>query len=291
MKKNRIILFLLALTILPGCGKKEQTHDRPTLTVTIEPLRYLTETIAGDKFNVVSMVPEGNSPETYDPTPQQMVALTNSIAYFRIGYIGFEQNWMDKLKSNAPHLHIFDTSKGVPLIYEKHLAHGKHRHTEKVEPHIWNSPKNASIIATNIYKALCHIDSRNIAYYKQRLDSLSLIIKHTDNKIRSLLSTADSTFLIYHPALSYYARDYGLTQITIEEEGKEPSPTHLRDLIKKCRNSNVQTIFVQQEFDTHNAEAIARELGLNIVRINPLNYHWTEEMIRITKALTSRQKS
>lgn len=291
MKINHLIILLFALIILQGCGGKNRTSDRPTLTVTLEPLRYFTEAIAGDRYNVVSMVPEGNSPETYDPTPQQMVALTKSTAYLRIGYIGFEQNWMDKLKSNAPHLRIFDTSQGVSLIREETFEHGDHHHPGGVEPHIWNSPRNASIIATNIYHALCDIDSGNRAYYKQRLDSLSLIIERTDQKIRSLLSTADSTFLIYHPALSYYARDYGLTQISIEEGGKEPSPTRLQELIEKCRRANVQTIFVQQEFDTHNAESIARELKLNIIRINPLNYHWEEEMIRIAGALNKKKQS
>ena len=123
-------------------------------------------------------------------------------------------------------------------------------------------------------------------YYKHRLDSLQGIITRTDNELRGLLQHADTTFLIYHPALSYFARDYGLKQISIEEGGKEPSPAHLKNLIETCRRDNAHVIFVQQEFDTRNAKLIADELGVDVIPINPLSYDWQEEMINIAKALT-----
>lgn len=130
-----------------------------------------------------------------------------------------------------------------------------------IEPHIWNSARNASVIARNIYAALSELDSANEPYYKHRLDSLQQIIAQTDTEVRNRLQNADTTFLIYHPALSYFARDYGLKQISIEERGKEPSPAHLKELIETCRRDNARVIFVQQEFDTRNARLIADELG------------------------------
>ena len=99
MKK---LIYLLALLIMCACGNPSSQNEKPTLTVTLEPLRYFTEAIAGDRYEVVSMVPKGSSPESYDPTPQQIVALSRSQAYLRIGYIGFEQAWMKKLEANAP---------------------------------------------------------------------------------------------------------------------------------------------------------------------------------------------
>lgn len=110
---KRTFLYILAALLAMSCKnnsvQNKNEDDKPVITVTIEPLRYFTEAIAGDNFNVVSMVPKGSSPETYDPTPQQLVDLAKSKAYFRIGYIGFEQTWMDKLTDNAPHLQFFDT--------------------------------------------------------------------------------------------------------------------------------------------------------------------------------------
>ena len=282
MKK---LIYILTLFILSACGNTTQKSEKPILTVTLEPLRYFTEAIAGDNYEVVSMVPKGSSPESYDPTPQQLVNLSKSQAYFRIGYIGFEQAWMKKLEANCPNMKVYDTSKGIDLIRDKGHWHGDHFHEGGVEPHVWNSTQNALIIADNIYQALCELDSTHQEDYQKRLDVLKQIIRQTDANVRTLLENADSTFLIYHPALSYFARDYGLKQVSIEEGGKEPSPAQLKALIETCRNENVHTIFVQQEFDQRNAQLIAHELGVNIVSINPLSYDWVKEMIRIAEAL------
>ena len=282
MKK---LIYILTLFILSACGNTTQKSEKPILTVTLEPLRYFTEAIAGDYYEIVSMVPKGSSPESYDPTPQQLVNLSKSQAYFRIGYIGFEQTWMKKLEANCPDMKVYDTSKGIDLIRDKGHWHGDHFHEGGVEPHVWNSTQNALIIADNIYQALCELDSTHQEDYQKRLDVLKQTIQQTDTNVRTLLENADSTFLIYHPALSYFARDYGLKQVSIEEGGKEPSPAQLKALIETCRNENVHTIFVQQEFDQRNAQLIAHELGVNIVSINPLSYDWVKEMIRIAEAL------
>ena len=282
MKK---LIYILTLFIISACGNVSQKNEKPILTVTIEPLRYFTEAIAGDNYEVVSMVPKGSSPESYDPTPQQLVNLSKSQAYFRIGYIGFEQAWMKKLEANCPNMKVFDTSKGIDFIRDKGHWHGDHFHEGGVEPHVWNSTQNALIIADNIYQALCELDSTHQEDYQKRLDVLKQTIRQTDANVHTLLENADSTFLIYHPALSYFARDYGLKQVSIEEGGKEPSPAQLKALIETCRNENVHTIFVQQEFDQRNAQLIANELGVNIVSINPLSYDWVKEMIRIAEAL------
>ena len=279
------LIPILTLFICFACGNTAQKSEKAIITVTLEPLRYFTEAIAGENYQVVSMVPKGSSPESYDPTPQQLVNLSKSQAYFRIGHIGFEQAWMKKLEANCPDMKVYDTSKGIDLIRDKGHWHGDHFHEGGVEPHIWNSTQNALIIADNIYQALCELDSTHQADYKYRLDSLKQSIQQTDAATRRLLENADSTFLIYHPALSYFARDYGLKQISIEEGGKEPSPAQLKKLIETCRNENVHTIFVQQEFDQRNAQLIAHELGIDIVSINPLSYDWTEEMLRTAKAL------
>ena len=282
MKK---IIYILTLLILCACTNTPQKNEKPIITVTLEPLRYFTEAIAGDNFQVISMVPKGSSPESYDPTPQQLVNLSQSKAYFRIGYIGFEQAWMEKLETNCPDMKVYNTSIGIDLIRGEGHWHGDHFHEGGVEPHIWNSTQNALIIAENIYKALCELDATHQTYYQKRLDALKETIRQTDKNVKAFLKNADKTFLIYHPALSYFARDYGLKQISMEEGGKEPSPAQLKDLIETCRKEKIHTIFVQQEFDQRNAQLIANELGINIVSINPLSYDWAEEMVRVAKAL------
>ena len=142
--------------------------------------------------------------------------------------------------------------------------------------------------AGNTFKALCMLDKPNEAYYLARYDSLCRRIQHTDSLIRRQLSAPKSakSFMIYHPALSYFARDYGLHQISIEEGGKEPSPAHLKELIDLCKSEKVGVIFVQPEFDKRNAETIAQQTGTKVVPINPLSYDWETEMLNVAKALT-----
>ncbi|WP_455586113.1 metal ABC transporter solute-binding protein, Zn/Mn family [Bacteroides sp.] len=291
MKHISLLLIIILLASCNAGKSKKHESDKPVIAVTIEPQRYFTEAIAGDKFDVVSIVPKGSSPETYDPTPQQLVSLGNSKAYFRIGYIGFEQVWMDRLTDNTPHIQVFDTSKDVDLIFEDAQDHGDHRHPAGVEPHIWNSTDNALIIARNTYKGLCQLDKENEGYYLARYDSLCQQIMQTDSLIRQTLQQpgAARSFIIYHPALSYFARDYGLQQISIEEGGKEPSPAHLKELVDVCRQEDVRVIFIQPEFDHRNAEIIARETNTEIVPINPLSYDWNAEMLAIAQALTNQK--
>lgn len=281
------MLFLTLLFVSCGSQNKKENKER-TITVTIEPQRYFTEAIAGDQFTVISMVPKGSSPETYDPTPKQLVSLGESEAYFRIGHIGFEVTWMERLMQNAPHTQVFDLSKGVEFIYEAGHAHGDHYHVGGIDPHIWNSTINAKIIANNIFQALCTLDKDNETYYLSRYDSLIHRIEETDSIIFNMLKKnddADHAFMIYHPALSYFARDYGLHQISIEEGGKEPSPSHLKELIEISKFEDVRVIFVQPEFDKRNAEIVARETNTKVVSINPLSYDWEAEMIHIAKSL------
>lgn len=287
--KKYIFLLLTTLT-LAACAGNGENNRTQTLTVTIEPLRYFTEAIAGDKFQVVSIVPKGGNPETYDPTPQQLVDLARSKAYLRIGHIGFEQAWIERLQANTPQLPFYDMSQGVDLIHEIHPHAHTHGNHDGVEPHIWNSIPNAHIISANICKALSEIDPDNQEYYRHRLDSVQRVIDRTEREMQRYLSNADPSFLIYHPALSYFARDYSLQQISIEEGGKEPSPTHLQELMNLCRQKQVRVVFVQQEFDQRNAEVIAQQLQLKIVAINPLTYDWDKEMIHIAKSLSKNEQ-
>ena len=282
---KQTLLILMTLLMAACSGRPPQTTER-IITVTIEPIRYFTEQIAGDKFKVVSMVPGGNSPETYDPTSQQLVHLSSSEAYLRIGYIGFEQIWMRRLTENAPQMKVFDLSEGISLIREKKHVHGNHAHAGGVEPHIWNSPANARLIVRNIYEAICRLDAENKDFYTQNLNKINQEINETDKEIRALLNGKhDHAFLIYHPALSYYARDYGMRQVCMEENGKEPSATHLKELVDLCKQENIRIVFVQKEFDTRNAELIAKETGARLVSINPLNKEWKKELIQTTKEL------
>lgn len=282
--------ILLCLLFLASCAKEQDS--RPVVVASIEPIRYFTEAVADTLFRVVSMVPQGSSPESYDPTPRQLTTLADSKAFLGVGYIGYETAWHDRLKANAPQVPFFNLSEGVELIKAEHHHHGHeghhHVHGAGVEPHTWTSPRTAMTIVRGIADALSQIDDAHSALYQQRADSLLQHLQQIDQQLTEQFAS-DSTnkaFLIYHPSLSYLARDYGLQQLCIEEEGREPSAAHLKELIDRCRRQGVRTIFIQPEFDRKHAEAIAQEIGdVEVVEINPLAYEWEEELMRVISVL------
>ena len=298
-------LVLPLLILLSACGpagnrRAEKRDAKPKITVSIEPLRHFTEAIADDRFEVISLVPDGVSPETYDPTPQQMVSLTDSRAYFLVGQLGFERTWRRSLSDNAPHLLFFDLSRGVVPIPDEH-QHAEPEQPQEpgmppappfsIEPHVWTAPSSALTLAENIAAALIMVDPDNEPLYLEGYERTCRDIERTDSLVRAALDTTsvDRAFVIYHPALSYFARDYGLHQIAIEADGKEPSPAQLAELIETAKAEHVRVVFVQPEFDTRNAELVADQIGAEVVRINPLSYQWEEQLVGIARALAHRQ--
>lgn len=298
--RSFLLFFSLALF---SCSSKTDTEQ--IVTVTIEPLRYFAEAIAGDKYTVKSLVGAGLNPENYDPTPRQMVDLGKSRAYFEVGSLGFEQAWMDRIRGNNPQLQVFTMSEGFDLLEEPagatHAAgeeeaeeHGGdaaeapvHNHAHGgTDPHIWSSFTGARQIARNTLQAFIALDPENEAYYRANYQALLDEIGQTEREVRRDLDSLQTrTFIIYHPALTYLAREFDLTQLSIEFDGKEPTPAQLKELIDTARKNEVKVVFVQMEFDRKNAELIAGETGCELISINPLSYDWNGEMIRIARAL------
>lgn len=288
------IYLLLAIVGLSACQGKKEGGTR-TISVTIEPQRYFAEKIAGDLFQINCVTPAGQSPETYDPTPQQMVQISQSQAYFRIGEIGFEQAWMKNLQSQNPDMVVFDLSEGMELIkneeeaHEEGEAHHHHHHHGSVDPHIWTSISGARVIAQNTCQAFIKLDPENQEIYRAGYQRLIEEIDSTEAEMKQLLQPlAGAAFIIYHPALTYFAREFDLKQLCIELDGKEPSPAQLKQLLEAATQSGAKVVFVQQEFDQKNAELIAKETGCRLVTINPLSYNWHDEMIRLATILAGK---
>ena len=287
MKRIFIPLLFVAL-LLSGCFPGSQKSKNKILFVSILPLKYFTDKIVGDTYTVEVTVPPGVGPETYSPTPKQMMLLGEAKGYFSIGYLGFEQTWLENFKSTNPNLQIFATSKDVNLIKDEDQHEG-HVHIQGVDPHIWSSPKTARQIAKNICDGMIKIAPEHQDLYRKNLNTLLLEIEKVDSTITTLLSHATAKkFIIFHPALGYFARDYGLEQLSIEFEGKVPSPKHLQTVIETAKSEKIRFVLIQKEFDKENAVIIAKETGSKIIQIDPLEYNWPEQMISIAEKLSNK---
>jgi len=292
--KKKYLFPLFFITLFWGC--RSGTKEEKILSVTIEPQQYFLENIVGDSYKINTIVPAGVSPETYEPTPAMMMNLGKSAIYFKVGFLGLENAWAENLAKNNPDVKIVNCSEGIDLIYGEHhhatgKSEGEDEHVLLPDPHVWTSPKTARIFSENMYKALVEYDSLRREFYRQNFLALVQRIDRTDSIITRLLADIPSrSFIIYHPALSYLARDYGLKQYSIEFEGKNPSPAQMKALIDIARKEGINVVFVQQGFDMKNAVVVANEIGAKVYRINPLAYEWDKEMIRIARILAGKQE-
>lgn len=224
------------------------------------------------------MVLPGASPATYEPKPEQMTALAQSVAYFSIG-VPFEKAWIEKIQAANPKMKMVDTTQGIE---RKATPNGG------FDPHIWLSPSLVKIQSETIYKALAELDPAHEAEYKNNLDAFIKDIDSLDAEIRATLAkVATKKFIVFHPAWGYFARDYGLEMIPIEVGGQEPSAQELAALIEKARAENIKVVFVQPEFSKEDAETIAREIGGKTLTISPLNPDWLNNLKNVAETFAA----
>jgi zinc transport system substrate-binding protein len=280
---RRTLLLLLTLLMI-SCGRNAAKPDYNIITVSIAPFKYFVEEIAGNDFTVNVMVPAGADPHVYEPFPEQINKLRKSVAYISNGYLGFEMNWLDKFYEANPSMKRLSLGDSIkPLAPERHHEGG---HIEGADPHYWVSPKCALIIARSVRTLLCELNPSHKQNYDSNYNILISKIQDIDKKAGAYFSVVPSkSFMIYHPNLAYLAKDYGLLEIPVEFEGKEPTPSRLRDLIDLSRKDHIKTIFVQREYDTKNAKVIAAEIGAQIKIIDPLSEDWAKSMEEIIEAL------
>lgn len=264
--------------------------ERRVVSVTIMPQKYLAEQIAGNRFDINCVVPPNSNPEAFDPTPMQFVEIDRSEAYLCVGgMLGFEVTWMERIARNNPDMKIYDTSRGIDMLTSTHCHEhnkGEMHECNVLDPHTWSSPRNVRIMAYNICRALTELDNEYADYYKENCERLVQRIDSVEAVVSSLLEPCRGTaFAIYHPSLSYLARDYGLSQLCIEDMGKENSVLALRNRVDEAQNSGVKVVFIQQEFNPRQVETFARELDAEVITINPLNYDWAAEIINIAHAI------
>lgn len=277
------LLFIISIIVGSTSCNPEPKNNEKKISVSIEPQKYLLEKLVGDKYKINTAIPSGSNPETYDPSPSEMVNIGKSQIYFKIGNLGFENTWLNNISLNTPNLEIIDCSKGISILKDDHgHANG--------DPHIWSSPKTILQIARNMYNAVTEEDPSNKKFYLENFRQVEKQVQDTDSIIKLYLKDAPSkSFIIYHPSLSYFAKDYELNQYSIEFEGKSPTPKQLAELIRLAKKENIKVIFIQKEYDVKNAEVIAKEIGAKIVQINPLSYNWDQELIDISKSIAGAE--
>ena len=263
-----------------GCSPKIE-NNKKTIYVTITPMQVLIEEITMGDFAVEVIVPKGASPETFEPTPKQVTAFNSAEFIFSTGLIDFEHSLTKRINGTAE---LVNLSEGVELMAGC-CSHGHHHHHHGVDPHIWTSPRALRTMISNAHSAIIahYPDSTKYTEATERLlERINILDTHCATRIEE---AGVEAIMIYHPAYTYYARDYGIEQIAIEHDGKEPSLRQTTALIERAKEHGIKTIFRQPQYSEDKVRAIANDAGAEIVTTDPLSEDILGEIERITEII------
>lgn len=261
--------------------------------VSIAPQKHFVKKIGGALVTVSILVPAGADPHIYEPKPRQMVELSRSALYFAVG-VDFEKAWLKKIAATHPQMRIIHTDEGVakipmagqhPQEKKSRKIDTKRSHREGApDPHIWLAPGPVKIQAAHILRALIEADPQNRLQYTSGHDAFLQELNALDEELRAMFSgRKGERFMVFHPAWGYFAEAYGLEQIPVEVGGKAPKAAQLQSLIYRARERGVRVIFVQPQFSGKSAEMVAREIGGQAVRIDPLAEDWDANMREVAQ--------
>jgi zinc transport system substrate-binding protein len=286
---KKILLLTIIIAIHFSCNtekKKKEDNGKEVITVSILPQKTFVKKIAGNDFDISVLIPPGASPAAYTLLPSQLKSINRSIIWFRIGHIGFEQSWKEKIREANKNMQVIDLSEGLDLITTNGDRNKNNKHSEGVDPHIWMSPSLVKKICLKITKSLVQINPDKGAEYNHNYLKFLKEIEKLDLEIRDTIKDYHGKqFITFHPSLSYYARDYGLIQHSLEPGGKEPTPQHMAKVIDLAKKEDIRIIYIQSELDRNHARVFAEEVNGEVVEIWPLDPDWSQNMIKITNTL------
>lgn len=266
-----------AIVLLCGCSRRESS----AYMVSLEPQRWLLEQLVDSTASVATMLPGGADPETTEPSVTQRLAADDAIAYFATGLLPFEGRLAQSLKGG-----YVETLDGVSLIYGTH-DHGDSHAAHVPDPHVWTSPRRMAAMAGGMAEALSRLTPEHSIDYERRRDALVARLDSIDRLTAEAINASGvKSFAVWHPFLSYFADDYGLTQIVVGQDGKEMSALQIKEAIDKARAAGVKVLFVERGDDSRQAAVIADGIGARLVSLNPMAYDFEQQMSLITDELT-----
>lgn len=287
MKKSMLAVLIVLLVNLSYLSAI--ADDQRSVFVSIQPQKYFMQQICKDRVKVEVMVPPGASPHTYEPKASQMTKLASAAAYFAVG-VSFEDVWLGKLAAVNPKMPIIHTDKGIAKIsmVEHHHEDGKEDEEGRgvADPHIWLSPSLVKLQVKIMYDTLVDLYPDQAAFFTDNMKEFLSEIDRLDARLRAILQDSyGKQFMVFHPSWGYFARDYGLEQVPVEIEGKQPKPAQLKELIEHARSKNIRVIFAQPQFSSKSAKIIAQEIDGEVVFADPLAEDWPINLLEVAEKI------
>jgi len=289
MKITHAVLVLVTGFLFSCCAPKARNNngEKPVVTVSILPLKTFVEEIAGNDFEINVLLPPGSSPADFTLVPSQLKDITRSKIWFRIGYIGFEYSWREKIEQANLNMKVVNLSEELDLISDETLPSGEKSKLTGINPHTWLSPTLVKQMAARITEELVLLNPEKKEEYQENLSRFVNRIDELDAEIRTELKDFEGRqFILFHPSLSYFAREYGLVQYSLEPGGKEPTPQRMAALVDFAKAHDIRVIYIQSDLDREQARVFAEEINGKVVQMWPLNPAWFENLLEISRLLT-----
>jgi zinc transport system substrate-binding protein len=261
------ILLCFSGAVFAG-GKKDvsssRSTEKPIIAVSIVPEATFAENVGGNEFEIITMIPPGSSPENYEPTPSEIAKFSKAVLYFTVG-----------VPTEKAHI-LAQTSKSTKIVHlenivaksydERHFADGER------DPHIWLSPKRAEVMVRTMAIEMGQAFPSSAATFTSNADAYCTRLEMLEKDVAGMLTNLKSKkFIVYHPAFGYFAQDFGLEMVALEEEGKEATPQHMMDMIDYARKNNIKVVFYQSEIDSSQSKSFAEEIGGVTEALAPLS--------------------
>jgi zinc transport system substrate-binding protein len=294
---NRVFFIILCFILLSSCSR-QTAHDRLLIAVSIPPQAWFVSQIAGNKADALVIVPPGQNPHNYEPTPRQIQNLSRASAWILSG-TEFEISLRPKIESLFPDLLIVDGTYGVQFrMLTDHEHHDceqsydcGHGHSfMEIDRHTWLGRVPAIILSNHIMQTLSRLDGENEDYYAERLEKTVQNINDGFSELRIMLEPLRGrNVFVYHPSFGYFLDEFGIHQVAVETGGKEPTPRQLNELIAKINEEKPAAVFVQSQFPVNAARTIANTIGADVIELDPLASGWLDN-IRVMGYLLQRIK-
>jgi zinc transport system substrate-binding protein len=282
MKWSTVTFSALCVLLVTNSVPPAMASEPISVFVSILPQKTFVEKIGGDRVHVSVLVEPGGNPHTYEPKPRQMAALSKAKIFFAIG-VTFEEAWLDRIAALNKDMRIVHTEEGIErrrMVDHRQAGKSPDHDHASADPHVWLSPPLVMLQARNILQALTEVDPAGRDHYERNYKGFIDEIVDLDAELMATFAQSGGprTFMVFHPSWGYFAEAYGLKQVAVEHEGKEPKPRELRDLVEFARKRDIAVIFVQPQYSRKSAEAIAREIGAQVAVADPLAEDWAQNL-------------
>lgn len=267
-------LLLVLMLPIPGFA-------RPLVAVSVPPLAWLVDQLAGDAVDVLTLVPPGRVPESAQLLPQTLLRLQQADLVLIVGHPDFlfeSRHVLPNLPAKIRRVDLY----GLPLP----AAAGQS--PEHTDPHLWTSPRRMRLAAQRLADELVELLPRRDAQIDVGLERVQRGIDSRMATLQRLAATLQPPqFVVYHPAWGAFAADLGLRQVAIEADGKSPGPARMTRLLDELRESGTQMIIASPGHEQRKAGQVARELGARLAVVDPLSHDWYAMLDAMHRALVT----